>query len=170
MNKLTHDELLEKISSFEVSRTDEQRNDIIAVAGQIGFSTPSRSCKCKSGWSDLVIRLRLWAKQHLTACHYSIQPGIVRKGPDGKNVYSLNITDETAEWLLENDEVAAKFITKISEKEIEKVKEEPVEATDSKEDLFIESTEPATVEPVAVAVEAPVKKKKSTKKTKKGVS
>lgn len=158
MNRFKHEELLEKISSFDASRTDEQKNDIIAVAKQIGFSVPNRNCKCVNGWSDLVIRLKLWMRQHPTAPHFTIQPGIVRKGPDGNNVTNLNITDEAALWLLKNDEVAAKYITQISEMEIPT--ETLVETADNKEDLFMGDTEHA--EPV----EVPVQKKKSYKKKK----
>lgn len=166
MNRLKHEELLEKISSFDASHIDEQKNDIIAAAKQIGFSVPNRNCKCVNGWSDLVIRLKIWMRQHPTPCHFSIQPGIVRRGPDGANVTNLNITDESALWLLENDEVAAKYITQISEMEepvetlTETPTETPAETADNKEDLFMGDTEHA--EPV----EVPVQKKKSYKKKK----
>lgn len=114
---LTFQELKDKIESFPQFVEDQQtKNEIKQVASQLGYTVPD--CKCQDKFNDLVIKLKLWSRQHPTECHYQMRPGIVRRGPEG-NVYNLNLTDETAEWILENDPEGAKYITKIASETLE---------------------------------------------------
>lgn len=124
---LTFEELKEKIESFPMHVEDQSiKNDVKIVAKQIGYSVPD--CKCQDKFNDLVIKLKIWLRNHPEPCHYTIRPGIVRRGPDGNNIYNLNLTDETAEWILANDPEGARFITKIVDTETEtKPKMEPLE-------------------------------------------
>lgn len=117
---LTHNELKDIIESLPmtVDKDDRETTELIKkVAKQIGYSVPD--CRCQDKWSDLSVKLHLWLRNHPEECHYTIRPGIVRRGPDGTNIYNLNLTDESAEWLLENDPEGARFITKIVDTETE---------------------------------------------------
>lgn len=120
---LTFEELKNKIESFPEHVEDQSiKNEIRIVAEQLGFTVPN--CKCQDKFNDLVVKLKLWSRQHPTECHFKIRAGIVRRTPWG-NAYNLNLTDEMAEWILENDQEGARFITKIIE--IEQVQSEVVE-------------------------------------------
>lgn len=95
--------------------TDEIQT-IRQVALQLGYSLPDAGCKCKNQWRDLVIKLKLWLKQHPSGfCHYQMKRGIIRVHSDGTNTYALNLTDERAEYLLKTDPNAYTYITKIAE-------------------------------------------------------
>lgn len=94
----------------------EDIQTIRQVALQLGYSLPDVGCKCKNQWRDLVIRLKLWSKQHPEECHYSMKRGIIRVHSDGTNTYALNLTDERAEYLLKTDPNAYTYITKIADK------------------------------------------------------
>ena len=87
------------------------------VALQLGYSLPDAGCKCKNQWRDLVIRLKLWSKQHNEECHYVMKRGIIRVHSDGSNTYALNLTNERAEYLLKTDPNAYTYITKIADKD-----------------------------------------------------
>lgn len=85
------------------------------VALQLGYTLPDAGCKCKNQMRDLVIKLKLWSKQHPEECHYQMKRGIIRVHSDGTNTYALNLTDERAEYLLKTDPNAYTYITKIAE-------------------------------------------------------
>lgn len=171
---LTFEELKEKIESFPMHVEDQSiKNDVKIVAKQIGYSVPD--CKCQDKFNDLVIKLKLWLRQHPEPCHYTIRPGIVRRGPDGNNIYNLNLTDETAEWILENDPEGAKYITKIVSDESEETSNtiNQNETESVSENVSAETAEPVVVdeplkdesaEPEPDVVEEP--KKKSTRRKK----
>lgn len=111
---LTHNELKDIIESLPmtVDKDDRETTELIKKVGkQLGYAIPD--CRCHDKWSDLSVKLKLWLRNHPEECHYTIRPGIVRRGPDGNNIYNLNLTDETAEWILENDPEGARYITKI---------------------------------------------------------
>lgn len=93
----------------------EEIQTIRQVALQLGYSLPDAGCKCKNQWRDLVIKLKLWSKQHPEECHYQMKRGIVRVHSDGTNTYALNLTDPRAEYLLKTDPNAYTYITKIAE-------------------------------------------------------
>ena len=95
----------------------EEIQTIRQVASQLGFTLPDNAtCKCKNQYNDLVIKLKLWLKQHPSDfCHYSMKRGIIRVHSDGTNTYALNLTDERAEYLLKTDPNAYTYITKIAE-------------------------------------------------------
>lgn len=124
---LKFQEVKETIEKYAQAATQLEREDkqvIAKVAVQLGFSTPDPNCNCKDKYHDLIIKLQLWLRTHQDGfCHYEIAPGIVRKGSKGQNVYNLNLTDEEAEWLIENDPVAAKYIKRILPDETEEAKE-----------------------------------------------
>lgn len=94
----------------------EEIQIIRQVALQLGYSLPDAGCKCKNQWRDLVIRLKLWSKQHPEECHYVMKRGIIRVHSDGTNTFSLNLTDQRAEYLLKTDPNAYTYITKIADK------------------------------------------------------
>lgn len=94
----------------------EEIQTIRQVALQLGYSLPDAGCKCKNQWRDLVIKLKLWSKQHPEECHYQMKRGIIRVHSDGTNTYALNLTDERAEYLLKTDPNAYTYITKIADK------------------------------------------------------
>lgn len=168
------------LSNIDIDNITEQNKiSIREIASQIGFTTPDAGCKCKDGYRDLFIKLRLWVKAHPNGLHYTMKPGIVRKGSKGQNVYNLTLTDSEAEWLLENDPEGAVFITKIleeEEKEDTKVLEEKEEDTkipEEKEDtrvLFSNNTfeivEKSLTEEAedVTATPEPTPKKKARKK------
>lgn len=116
---LTFEQVKETIEKFDLSQssfTRDEKLDLNKVASQLGFGLPDPNCKCHDKYKDLIIKLKLWLKNHADGfCHYTMRNGIVRKGSHGQNVYALNLTDEEAEWLIENDEIARKYITKILE-------------------------------------------------------
>lgn len=148
----THEELLRAIDSFEPSESlsNQTKAEIKTVATQIGFNAPDATCKCKDKYNDLIIKLKLWRKDHQEPCHYSMSRGIIRKGPDGKNIFALNLDDSKALWLLENDPEASKYIKRIAD-------DEPVQEP---AELFEGSTETAVQEE---AVETKTKKKSKKK-------
>ena len=138
---LKFQEVKETIEKYSQATTPLEREDkqvIAKVAVQLGFSTPDPNCNCKDKYHDLIIKLQLWLRTHQDGfCHYEIAPGIVRKGSKGQNVYNLNLTDEEAEWLLENDPVAAKYIKRILPDETEEAKEtDKVAENAGPEELF----------------------------------
>lgn len=167
----THEELLRAIDSFELSESlsNQMKAEIKAVASQIGFNTPDTTCKCKDKYNDLIIKLKLWKKDHQEPCHYSMSRGIIRKGPDGKNIFALNLDDAKAEWLLQFDPEAPKYIKRIADYEpVHKepaVQHAPVESPDNVHtqeetaELFESSTEQLVPE-----VPAETKTKKKSKK------
>ena len=110
----------------------EEIQIIRQVALQLGYSLPDAGCKCKNQWRDLVIRLKLWSKQHPEECHYQMKRGIIRVHSDGTNTYALNLTDERAEYLLKTDPNAYTYITKIAETNKVEVKTKAKSSTSSK--------------------------------------
>ena len=100
----------------------EEIQTIRQVALQLGYSLPDAGCKCKNQWRDLVIKLKLWSRQHPEECHYQMKRGIIRVHSDGTNTYALNLTDERAEYLLKTDPNAYTYITKIAETDKVEVK------------------------------------------------
>lgn len=113
---LTFEQLKDIIDALPMS-VDRNDKEIVSkirtVASQLGFSLPERDCKCQDRYSDLSVKLKLWLKNHKDGfCKYRMQLGIVRWTPTG-NAYNLTLTDEQAEWILENDPEGAKFITRI---------------------------------------------------------
>lgn len=172
---LNIEEVKGQLESIDIDNIVEQdKISIREIANQIGFSTPDANCKCKDGYRDLFIKLRLWVKNHPNGLHYTMKPGIVRKGSQGQNVYNLTLTDDEAEWLLENDPEGAKFITKILDEEEEKEDTKIVEKEEEKEDtrvLFSNNTfeiieKPLTeeVDDVTTTTPEPTSKKKARKK------
>lgn len=171
---LTFKEVKETIEKYSQTTTPLEREDkqaIAEVAVQLGFSIPDPNCNCKDKYHDLIIKLQLWLRAHQDGfCHYEIAPGIVRKGSKGQNVYNLNLTDEEAEWLIENDPVAARYIKRILPDETEETKPEETDGpeetktdeTDGPEELFTEGGPEGTKQS-----EQPCKAKK-VKKSKKG--
>lgn len=167
----THEELLRTIDSFEPSESlsNQTKAEVKAVASQIGFNAPDATCKCKDKYNDLIIKLKLWRKDHQEPCHYSMSRGIIRKGPDGKNIFALNLDDDKAEWLLQFDPEAPKYIKRIADYEpVQKepaVQPAPVESSDNAHaqeetaELFESSTEQLVSE-----VPAETKTKKKSKK------
>lgn len=123
---LTFQEIKDAIESLSIEPNkkagvkDEYSADEIQtirqVALQLGYSLPDAGCKCKNQWRDLVIRLKLWSKQHNEECHYVMKRGIIRVHSDGTNTYALNLTDQRAEYLLKTDPNAYTYITKIADK------------------------------------------------------
>lgn len=112
MKLLTFEQIKQMIDGFSLTPEIKDRNDIRLVAQQLGYTVPN--CTCKDKFADLVVKLKLWLRQHPTDfCHYAMKAGVVRKGSKGTNVYNLNLTDEEAVWLLENDPEAKSYITKI---------------------------------------------------------
>lgn len=130
----THEELLRAIDSFEPSESlsNQTKAEVKAVATQIGFNAPDATCKCKDKYNDLIIKLKLWRKEHFEPVHYTMKRGIIRKGPDGKNIFALNLNDAKAEWLLQFDPEAPKYIKKIAD--YEPVQKESAEPTESSTD------------------------------------
>lgn len=122
---LTFQEIKEAIESLSIEPnkkagvkdeySTEEIQTIRQVALQLGYSLPDAGCKCKNQWRDLVIKLKLWSKQHPEECHYQMKRGIIRAHLDGTNTYALNLTDERAEYLLKTDPNAYTYITKIAE-------------------------------------------------------
>lgn len=173
----THEELLRAIDSFEPSESlsNQTKAEIKAVATQIGFNVPDATCKCKDKYNDLIIKLKLWAKEHFEPVHYEMKRGVIRKGPDG-NIFALNLDDAKAEWLLQFDPEAPKYIKKIADSE--PVQKEPTGLTESgtEPSVLSESTciehvhdEPAelfegSTEQPAPEVPAETKTKKKSKK------
>ena len=167
----THEELLRAIDSFEPSESlsNQTKAEVKAVATQIGFNAPDATCKCKDKYNDLIIKLKLWRKDHFEQCHYTMKRGVIKKGPDGKNIFSLNLDDAKAEWLLQFDPEAPKYIKKIADHEpVQKepaVQPAPVESSDNAPtqeepaELFESSTEQPVPE-----VPAETKTKKKSKK------
>lgn len=114
---------IEKLSIEPNMKTDvkdeysaEEVQIMRQIALQLGYSLPDIGCKCKNQWRDLVIKLKLWSKQHPEECHYSMKRGIIRVHSDGTNTYTLNLTDQRAEYLLKTDPNAYTYITKIADK------------------------------------------------------
>lgn len=113
-------DIINKIGDSELDNTSiknrENRLSLIRVAEQLGYVVPN--CGCKDKFKDLLIKIRIWIKQHPNGFpHYAMKAGVVRKGKRGTNIYNLNLTDEEAEWLLENDPEAKNYLTKIIEEE-----------------------------------------------------
>lgn len=170
---LNIEEIKSQLGLIDIDNITEQNKITIReIAGQIGFSTPDAGCKCRDSYRDLYIKLSLWVKNHPGGLHYTMKPGIVRKGSKGQNVYNLTLTDSEAEWLLENDPEGAKFITKILEEEEEE--KEDTKVLDEKEDtrvLFsnntfeiVEKSLTEEVEDVTITTPEPISKKKARKK------
>ena len=112
-----------KNASVKDEYSTEEIQTIRQVALQLGYTLPDAGCKCKNQMRDLVIKLKLWLKQHPTGfCHYSMKRGIVRVHSDGTNTYALNLTDQRAEYLLKTDPNAYTYITKIAEVDKAKAK------------------------------------------------
>lgn len=112
MKLLTFPEIKQLIDSFPLTPELKDRNDIRGVAEQLGYTVPN--CACKDKFGDLVVKLKLWLRQHPDGFpHYAMKAGVVRKGSKGTNIYNLNLTDEEAIWLLENDPEAKNYLTKI---------------------------------------------------------
>ena len=155
-------ETIEKYAQVTAPLEREDKQAIAEVASQLGFSIPDPNCNCKDKYHDLVIKLQLWLRTHRDGfCHYEIAPGIVRKGSKGQNVYNLNLTDEEAEWLIENDPVAAKYIKRVLPDETDGPEETKPDENDGPEELFTEGV------PEEAKSEEPCKAKK-VKKSKKG--
>lgn len=116
---LTFEDIKNTIEKYDLTQSEFTRDEKLELnkaASQLGFAIPNANCKCQDKYKDLVIKLKLWLKNHADGfCHYTMRPGVVRLGSHGQNVYALNLTDEEAEWLIENDEIARKYITKILE-------------------------------------------------------
>lgn len=115
---LTFEQLKDIIDALPMS-VDKNNKEIVSkirkVASQLGFALPERDCKCQDRYSDLSAKLKLWLKNHKDGfCKYTMKLGIVRYTPFG-NAYNLVLTDEQAEWILENDKEGAKFINEIAE-------------------------------------------------------
>lgn len=75
------------------------------------------NCNCVNRWSDALDSLMIYFRNHKSYddCRYSIQCGadfIVK----GVNVNCKNLTDEFAEYLLENNPIAARLIRKLETK------------------------------------------------------
>ena len=173
---LTFKEVKETIEKYAQATAPLEREDkqaIAEVASQLGFSIPDPNCNCKDKYHDLIIKLQLWLRTHQDGfCHYEIAPGIVRKGSKGQNVYNLNLTDEEAEWLIENDPVAAKYIKRVLPDETDGPEEAKPDETDGSEEAKPDETDgPEELFTEGVPEEAkseePCKAKK-VKKSKKG--
>lgn len=170
---LTYNEIRDIIESLPmaVDKDDRETTELIKKVGKrLGYTIPD--CRCHDKFSDLSVKLKIWLRNHPEECHYQMRPGIVRRGPDGTNIYNLNLTDESAEWLLENDPEGAKYITKIVSDESEETSNtinqnetESVSENVSAETVVVEpEPESETFEVEPAVVEEP--KKKSTRRKK----
>lgn len=125
---LTHNEIKDIIDNLPMTVNKDDRNTtelIKKVGKQLGYAIPD--CRCHDKWSDLSVKLKLWLRNHPEECNWTIRPGIVRRTPFG-NCFNLSITNQMAEWLLENDPESVKWITKIVDTEPETThKMEPLE-------------------------------------------
>lgn len=135
----TFKEIKELIDGFVTTPSEQEKLQIRDVAQQLGYDVPD--CKCKDKFADLVIKLKIWLKQHPTDfCHYDMKRGVVRRYKDGTNVYNLNLTDEKAEWLLENDPEAQNYLTKIIS--TENVSNEPTVSKSTEPEQELVASEP----------------------------
>ncbi len=152
---LTFEEIKDIIDALpmSVNKNDKEIvSKIRTVASQLGFALPERDCKCQDRYSDLSVKLKLWLKKHKDGfCKYTMKLGIVRYTPFG-NAYNLVLTNEMAEWILENDEEGSKFITiivtDIAETSSNDAKEDSNIIILEKENNVSENTDVPQIQPV----------------------
>ncbi len=110
--------------------SQKDKGDIETLAKIVGYSVPD--CGCVDKWNDLVIRLALFCKNHPAGFPaYEIDRGVIyRKKPNNELISYATLTNELAEWALENEPEAKKHIRKIGNVETAEAVETETETED----------------------------------------
>jgi len=114
--------------------SQKDKGDIETLAKIVGYSVPD--CGCVDKWNDLVIRLSLFCKNHPAGFPaYEIDRGVIyRKKPNNELISYATLTNELAEWALENEPEAKKHIRKIGNVETAEAVETETETEEKEEE------------------------------------